>query len=193
MEKVELLRVLSLFKYLDYLNSEIKWKEEQLDTLQIEFNEEIQKVLKDIPELKKMYDEKYDINLENLNNKTEFKEDTKISSNKNKSKKVKKLYREIVKLTHPDIIKDNRLNNIYLDATEKYNNNDEFGVYQLCQKLDIEFEFDEKERKILEKSIKTYEQRIKFLDTSYVWSFYHLKDPLERKSVVVEYLKSQFL
>jgi hypothetical protein len=71
-------------------------------------------------------------------------------------KKLKNLYRKIVKLTHPDRTMDTNLNNIYINATKFYNEGDLESIFLICIRLDIDFEIQPQEVEVLDKKVKDY-------------------------------------
>jgi hypothetical protein len=50
-----------------------------------------------------------------------------------KSTKIRKLYRDIVKVTHPDKVDNKSLNDIYIESTKCYDENDKIGIYKICR------------------------------------------------------------
>ena len=59
--------------------------------------------------------------------------------------KMKKLYRDIAKLTHPDKIVSEKLNDLYLKSTKFYKNSDITGIYYICDELGITYEIDDED------------------------------------------------
>ena len=79
-------------------------------------------------------------NKQNSNSEDEITND---SNKKEKSPKVKKIYREIVKKTHPDKDKTEKYIDLYKEATSAYEKNDIVALIFICSKLDIEIDLEE--------------------------------------------------
>lgn len=108
-----------------------------------------------------------------------------------KSKKIKKVYREIVKLTHPDKVKDVRLNEIYLKATSFYDKNDLIAIYSVCNELKIAYELDEIDYELIKIKINTIKERIKFMESTFTWKWHKAENAEEKQMLVMNYIKNQ--
>lgn len=105
-----------------------------------------------------------------------------------KKTKLKKLYRQIVKTTHPDKIKNDRLNELYLKATKYYSDNDFAGTYSICSELNIEFEVDDEERNLISDQILNMKNRIEFIEKTMSWRWFN-SDDVQKQKIMFEYLK----
>jgi hypothetical protein len=103
-------------------------------------------------------------------------------------KKLKNLYRKIVKLTHPDRTMDTNLNNIYINATKFYNEGDLESIFLICIRLDIDFEIHPQEVEVLDKKVKDYKLKSKFLDSNLALIWYNSREP---HRIVIEYVMNQ--
>jgi hypothetical protein len=103
-------------------------------------------------------------------------------------KKLKNLYRKIVKLTHPDRTMDTNLNNIYINATKFYNEGDLESIFLICIRLDIDFEIQPQEVEVLDKKVKDYKLKSKFLDSNLALIWYNSREP---HRIVIEYVMNQ--
>ena len=108
-----------------------------------------------------------------------------------KSPKIKKLYREIVKLTHPDRVKNKRLNDLYLKATDFYDKNDIAGIYDICSELKIEYDMDEEDAVNIMIKIKTLKDRIGFVESTFTWKWHYCKTDQERDQLIYLYIRTQ--
>jgi hypothetical protein len=108
-----------------------------------------------------------------------------------RNEKLKKLYREIAKLTHPDKVKNNKLNSLYLKATSFYDENNIFGIYAICNELEIYYEIDENDNVFLVEKISNLKQRISFLESTFTWKWKHTDDSKERETIIIRYISSQ--
>lgn len=108
-----------------------------------------------------------------------------------KSPKLKKLYRDIVKLTHPDKVKSEKLNALYIKATSFYDKNDLAGIYSICDEIGIEYEVDEEDNVLISDKINTLRQRISFMEQTFTWKWFYGKDQQERDNIILTYIRMQ--
>ena len=106
-------------------------------------------------------------------------------------KRVRKLYREIAKITHPDRIDNRKLNDLYIKATIYYNNNDIAGTYSICNELDIEYEPDDSDNQLISGKINGLKNRISFIESTLTWVWYHSTDEKEKEQMLLRYIKNQ--
>lgn len=123
----------------------------------------------------------------------EIKEETESeeSTQEDKSPKLKKLYREIVKLTHPDRVKVKKLNEIYIKATGMYDRNDLAGIYSICNDLKIDYEIDENDAENITTKITTLRDRIGFIESTITWKWHYSKTPQEKEQLIFLYIRMQ--
>jgi len=117
MNSLKSLELQRLIKELQFVESDYIYQSEVVRQSNQYFLESVDSLLNDYPDLKRIWTEKNtkqsEVNIQDL--PTEI-EKTKL----NVDTKVKKIYREIVKSTHPDKIKNSKLNELYLEATYLY-------------------------------------------------------------------------
>jgi hypothetical protein len=87
--------------------------------------------------------------------------------------KVKKLYRDIVKLTHPDRAKTDEHNDLYVAATIAMETYDLFELYNICAKLNIAHTIDAMDKPIIEMRVQAKKDELASIERSYVWLWYH--------------------
>ena len=181
-----------MFKELDYIKSDLNYKTELLMNLEAEFFTYINNVLNNNPNLKSMYEKQFekkykdidktedvfnnpiDIDVDKeLDTELDTDEDVKdINIDKNiKSDKLKKLYRKIVKLTHPDIVQNINMNNIYIDATTAYDNDDIYIIYSLCSRLNIDYDVELEDIDHITNNINMINNQIRMIESSYPWQW----------------------
>ena len=100
-------------------------------------------------------------------------EDSPSSNAPNAPDEIKKLYRSIAQLTHPDKIKDEHLNDIFKQAAEAIEDENWMLLVELAGELRIDIEFLSDETcEIIEQSIQRNEQQIAGIKNSfsYIWS-----------------------
>ena len=87
--------------------------------------------------------------------------------------KVKKLYRDIVKLTHPDRAKTDEHDDLYVAATIAMETYDIFELYNICAKLNIAYTIDVADKPIIEMRVQAKKDELASIERSYVWLWYH--------------------
>jgi hypothetical protein len=214
MDKIESLKIKKLIKELDYVETDFEWRTELVSEADSEFIRSINNFLNQNPELKEIYDNKINEILER-SIKNKIKEDVELERSKqegvgedddnfseegkkeveetenkiNISPKVKKLYREIVKKTHPDIISDSELNDLYIKATHYHENNDKLGIYKICNELGIQFEIDLEDSIFIEEKIREYKKRIDFLESTFAWKWFNTEEESEKDNIILTFIK----
>lgn len=199
MNRLQYLQTKKLFKELEYMESDFEYRNEIISEADSEFITEVNNFLDNHPELKEIYDEKIDNHIQQsiLRNteevielfESESIEEETITYEDPKLPKVKKLYREIVKLTHPDKVDKKSLNDLYLSATKYYDNNDKIGIYKICTELDIDYDLDEEDNQIIESKIEDLKRRITFLESTFTWQWINTNGDKEKTEMLLSYIK----
>jgi len=107
--------------------------------------------------------------------------------------KLKKILREIVKLTHPDRISDERLNDIYIEAMKHYDAFDLFELYFIAKELKISIKLTLEENRILTELIEVKKGEIKNLESSFIWIWMSAEDAPSKENVVQSFIKTHYL
>lgn len=198
MNRLQYLQTKKLFKELEYMESDFEYRNEIISEADSEFITEVNNFLEHHPELKEIYDEKIDNHIQQsiLRNteevielfESEIEEEI-IPYEDPKLPKVKKLYREIVKLTHPDKVDKKSLNDLYLSATKYYDNNDKIGIYKICTELDIDYDLDDDDNQIIESKIEDLKRRIQFLESTFTWQWINTNDDKEKTEMLINYIR----
>ena len=179
------------------------------------FMSEVDRFLEDNPEIKNLFkqDEKITDNVDEISNEDEVMqnvvedipyenspssgsiipvgqvEEVVIPTNDlEREKKLRTLYRKIVKITHPDKTLDQILHDLYIQATEYYNEKDLLSLFYLCYKLGISFSVDSVEVEELGQKTSDFKNKNKFLENNLtlIWLY---SDKKER--VILDYILSQ--
>ena len=211
MSRIKNLQISKLLKELDFIQSDFDYRNEVVNEADTLFIESINDFLDKNPELKEVYDNKITekinnsiknaeesineaFNIEESENEKDIKEDEIDESPESIKQKevisaIKKLYREIVKLTHPDKVKDTKLNNLYLKATEYYDEGNKIGIYAVCNELNISYEISDDDINLIYDEIKKYQQKINFIESTYTWKWYNCQNPSEKDQIMINYIK----
>lgn len=111
----------------------------------------------------------------------------------NEKVKLKKIYRDIVKLTHPDKVEDEELNETYITAKNAYEQYDLFELYFIGKSLKIYFKLTLEETRILNELIEVKKEDILKLERSFVWLWINAQSEVEKIDVVNSFIKAHYL
>lgn len=212
MSKLKQLEVKKLLKELDFIESDFNYKNEIVFEADINFIKSVNDLLEKHPLLKDVIDKKNNKRTESI-----FTEKVKEALEKDKEVevlvedepvefineeiifnevdpkeiKMRKLYRDIAKLTHPDKIVSEKLNDLYLKSTKFYKNSDITGIYYICDELGITYEIDEQDNKLIASKIDNLKNRISFMESTLTWRWYHSENEKEKEQIVLSYIKMQ--
>lgn len=206
MDRLKNLQLKKLLKELEFVESDYDYRSEVVSDADREFIDCINKFLGENPELKNVYDKKVEESIERsikkfqetdifeefIEEKTE-QEDVESSEleliPKNNNSELKKIYREIVKLTHPDRVKKKNLNDLYIKATEQYEKNNKVGLYKICNELGIEFELIDEDENYINQKILELRQKINFLESTFTWKWFNSQSEEEKNQILMNYIK----
>ena len=200
MNKLKELEIKRLLKELEYVESDFEYRNEIISEADHDFIGKVNIFLEGHPELKELYDRKITETLNNnfIKKKEEINNinDDYLESNDieeviiftDKSPKVKKAYRDIVKLTHPDKVKKESLNNLYMKATNYYDNNDTIGLLKICYDLSINFDVEEEENLLIRDRINDLKNKINFLESTITWKWLE-SDDNEKNELMFNFIK----
>ena len=197
MNRLQFLQTKKLFKELEYMESDFEYRNEIISEADSDFISKVNNFLEEHPKLKEIYDEKIDNHiqkgiLKNTEEIIEFFEEEQVEEEifeEVKLPKVKKLYREIVKLTHPDKVDQKSLNDLYLTATKYYDNNDKIGLYKVCTDLDIDYDLDDEDNQIIESKIDDLKRRIEFLESTFTWQWINTDGEKEKLEMMIQFIR----
>lgn len=200
MDNIKTLKIKKLIKQLNFIEEEYEYTNDILSEADYFFIKSVDDFLNQYPELKEIYNEKLEenvnteVNIKNEESKNKEHNSSDFEENKSnfeKSKKIKKLYRDIVKLTHPDKTKDIILNNIYIEATNFYDKNDKIGMYKICDSLNINYEIEDFDEESIKSKISDYKKRISFLESTFTWTWFEEKDEKIKKEILFNFIKNK--
>ena len=192
MRNIKHLELQKLIKELQFVESDYIYQSEVLNQSEILFTESVNKILDDYPDLKSLWDEKVKVKnvlLEKSNIEDQLV-DVKLTEDVDISPNVKKIYREIVKNTHPDMIKNQKLNELYLEATSAYELNDIVTLYKVGNELMIDFPWDDYEIQKIKFKINQYKDQIKFLESTYTFKWLKSDDSNKNK-IILKFIENR--
>lgn len=205
MNRLSQLQAKKMMKELEYLNSELDWKNEIISEADGKFMNNVNDFLDQHPDLKEEFDRVMDrrmaetvrIATERANMSEQVAEHENISEDvhtvvaKEENPKVKKIYREIVKKTHPDKVDDPKLNQLYIDACKFYDGGDLFSLYSLYGQLGLDYDVDEEDLEELSSRIEQVRERIGIIEAATTWVWYNADDEAFRNNIIVKYVIAQ--
>jgi hypothetical protein len=176
-----------LIKELQFVESDYEYQSEILRQTDRYFFESVDNLLENYPDLKKVWNEK------NSQTVQFVPENVVVDSVQVRSKvdnKVKKIYREIVKSTHPDKIKNSKLNELYLEATFAYESNDIVTLIKVSSELLIDLNFDDKELESIKERINQIREQIQFLESTYTFKWLKSSDT-DKNKVILSFIQNR--
>jgi hypothetical protein len=197
MDKIKLLEVKKLLKELDYIESDYEYRNEIITEADSDFMRKVNIFLNDYPELKELYDKKISDKINSIiNSSVDIIDDISEVLEQEvivdiKPIKIKKLYREIVKITHPDKVDNKSLNDIYIESTKFYEDNDKISIYKICTYLDIEYDIDIEDDKIIESKIEIIKNRIAFLESTFTYQWIKMEDDAKKTEMMINFIKTR--
>lgn len=209
MNKLKSLEIKKLLKELEFTESDFEYRNLAVSEADSLFINSINDFLSQHPELKKIYDdkitEKINKTIEKIqkksNDETEkldenvqddipsIEEEHKNDEDKTNISQIKKLYREIVKLTHPDKVKSNKHNELYIKSSKYYESGNKIGIYSICNELDIEYEIEEDDVILISEQISSLKNKINFIESTFAWQWYNCEDEMLKSQILLNFIK----
>lgn len=186
MNQLNKLKTKSLFKKYDYYLSKIEWIEQSIKENEEEFNEYTYSIINSNSELKELYDIKRSKIGDGISNRVDRNVDVDVMVDKDPN--LKKLFRKIVKETHPDKVQDIDLNNIYLRVVESYDSDNLLNVYRICDELNIDYTL-QVDDEYIESEVNKLKNRIVFLENSYVYRWIN-NTQKNKDKIILDYIDS---
>lgn len=190
MANLKYLELQRLIKELQFVESDYIYQSEIINQSEFLFTESVNKILDEYPELKNIWNEK--VNTNNVvNSDTHIHlEDVEVIESIDTSINIKKIYREIVKNTHPDVVRNQKLNELYLEATSAYEINDVVTLYKVCSDLMIDFPWDDSEIQKIKLKIEQYKNQIVFLESTYTFKWLK-SDDVDKNKIVLKFIENR--
>lgn len=205
---IKKLEINRLFKEFEYVKSDYEYKSEIVREADVEFLKSIDTILNKSEELKSIYRDKVDIKIKDkIEKRTQdihieesdvggFEIEISIEENNHQTdirpNKIKTLYRQIAKITHPDKVEQERLNTLYIEASKFYNENDIIGIYKICDELSIPYEVEDDDLTLVKENISMLKDRISFLESTFTWKWFN-ENSDNKNEIVLKYIRSQII
>lgn len=187
-DKLKQLEIKKLLTEYDYLIIDEQIKNEIVNEFLPKFTEEINEFTNKIEGKKE-------------EEKKEVKKDINVKENQPKENKVKKiiedddlpketkdrlkkLFREIVKKTHPDKTKSEDLIDVYIKSKEAYEANDILKLAYYANKVDINVELSDMEIQLLNDLIIHKKDELSEIEKSWLWKWYKANTEAEKDIII---------
>jgi hypothetical protein len=106
--------------------------------------------------------------------------------------KIKKIWREISKKTHPDRDKEGKYSNYFLEASEAYQNYDLYALFKISLELGLQLELDPNDSNIIKGKIFERREEISKIENSYLWLWFN-SDDSDKKIILETFVKHVLL
>jgi hypothetical protein len=179
MDKLVNLKIQKLLQEYSFLLSDDEYKTELINTYKSEFLSNIQTKNKKEPEIEK--------NEEPL--QIDLVEKQKPTAPENIVAKCKKIYRDIVKLTHPDKVTSEDLIELYIKAKDAYAEYNLFDLYMIGIKLNLKIFLESEDMDTLIKLIDDKKTKLDTIEKSWLWLWVMSKTEDEKNSVVDKFIE----
>lgn len=182
-DRLEQLEVKKLLTEYDYLNIDGEIKQEIIDKYKPVFMEDLKEY--EDPNKEKKVEENVGepMNTEKVVEKLIKDEDLSDHT----KKRMKKMFRDVMKKTHPDKVKSEELVEIYIKSKEAYKLNDLLSLSHYANKLNIEVRLNVVEVKILKDLLLKKKESLEVIESSWLWLWYNSKTKEAKKKVVELY------
>ncbi len=190
MASLKFLELQRLLKELQFVESDYLYQSELIRQTDKLFLQSVNNLLDKFPELKQIWNQKQEKYYRQTEISIDNKEPKEEVSESIVDKNVKKLYREIVKNTHPDKIKNNKLNELYLEATHAYETCDLITLYRVSSELLINLELDDDELFKIKDKISQYREQIFFLESTYTFKWLKSEDD-DKDKILLKFIENK--
>jgi len=192
MTNLKYLELQRLIKELQFVESDYLYQSEIIKQTDRIFLESVDSILEKYPELKSLWNEKIEVKRKEIPDilMDDVIESEEVVIEDVGGKNLKQIYREIVKSTHPDKVKNLKLNELYIEATQAYEANDIVTLYKVCSELLIDFEFDQDEINKIKERIDNYKKQIDFLESTYTFKWLK-SDDIEKDKIILNFIKNR--
>jgi hypothetical protein len=182
-DKLVDLQINKLIQEYSFLKSDEDFKRELISTKQKGFLDLVNEKLGDL--------KPQESNQEQKSRKVEPKIDMSGVS-ENTKVRIKKIYRNIVKLTHPDKAESEELKDLYIQATEAYEAYDIFELCFISKKLNIKVKLSLDETKTLNELIESKKNEIKMIESSFIWLWINAPNDNEQNKLVDRFIEKHY-
>ena len=186
-DKLKKLEVKKLVQEYNFLLTEDEYRKEIIEENRLTFMEKVGELKKKL-NIGTNQDKIDELNQKQKEEKKENEINPENVSNSTKNK-VKKIYREIVKITHPDKINSEKHIELYYKATKHAEKLNILELFQICVELNIPIELDMEDVDVLNFLIQKKKEEIKKIDSSFIWLWVNGKSDEEKDKIIDLFVK----
>ena len=194
MSRLKSLEFQRLIKELQFIESDYLYQSEIIRESNNVFLDSVETILDRYPELRSIYRDRTTntfINSSKIEPNIDDIEVDVLVIKPTIDSDVKKIYRKIVKSTHPDKIKNPKLNELYLEATNAYETNDLVTLYKVSSELMIEFEWSESILEQVKDKILNYKSQISFLESTYTFKWLKSSSEDDKLKIILSFIENK--
>ena len=194
MSRLKSLEFQRLIKELQFIESDYLYQSEIIRESNNVFLDSVETILDTYPELRSIYKDRISntfINSSKIEPNIDDIELDVLIIKPTIDSDVKKIYRKIVKSTHPDKIKNTKLNELYLEATSAYETNDLVTLYKVSSELMIEFEWSESILEQVKDKIINYKSQISFLESTYTFKWLKSSSEDDKLKIILSFIENK--
>ncbi len=103
-------------------------------------------------------------------------------------RKLKKVYRDIVKITHPDKSNSDEYLDTYIRAKEAYADNNLLELYMICMDLKIDVELDPEDVDNIMEVLTLKRAELSNLESSFLWLWVHARTQEAKDLIVLNFI-----
>jgi hypothetical protein len=184
--KKEQLELKKMMKEWDYLLTEEEYKNEIIDEYKVDFLKRVGIIEPETPVSDPVL-EIEELKEEEKKEEEEEAEPVDDGISEYIKKKVKKLYREIVKVAHPDKTDSEEHLSFYIDAKKASVEFDLIALYDICENMKIPYSIEIEDKDILRAKIDLKKERLKKIECSFIWLYAEAKTDEERNELVEKF------
>ena len=104
-------------------------------------------------------------------------------------KKIKKVYKEISKICHPDKTKDENLNELYVQANLAYEKNDLTELIKISNMLSLDFEIEETDIATLRRQLEKRKSNLIKIEGTFLWLWVNAKTDESKENIIKMYVQ----
>ena len=108
--------------------------------------------------------------------------------NEHTKRKMKKIYRDIVKITHPDKLDSEDYLDTYIKAKEAYADNNLLDLYMICVELNIDVESDGEDVENIMEVLILKRKEMSDLESSFLWLWVHAPTQEIKDEIVLNFI-----
>lgn len=171
------LKKISLIKKYRFLKSDLDWKKLVIDDSTKTF---LEKACEKYSKLSAL------LNQDNAPNPVNESSQEEKPAPPKAADEIKKLYRDISKITHPDKDTEGKYTDLFKRASEAYAKLDYFEIFEICDELGIGFAIPDSVVEKLDLDISDMEKKLKEMSSSYVFKWKEAENQPELQEKIID-------